>query len=180
MSVCMLICRGIQNQSSMNNITCGICMWKRWLADLLPTWWSFRCNRQVFETEGVISELKFAINCKHLGRYRPLYRIVNITGKWYHYIKVYKGHIFIFQYWQARKVKFETEWDGRDGGLKKKPAGARWLFNMCCFKSLFPRIASVLTLTPGFHLNDIEVDCGMKYVMWKPVKLIVKKKKQQQ
>lgn len=38
MSVCMLICRGIQNRSSVKKITCWICMWKRWLEDVSFRW----------------------------------------------------------------------------------------------------------------------------------------------
>ena len=82
--------------------------------------------------------------------------MVNIINKWYHYIKVYKGHILIFQYWEAREVKFETVM-GWKRWRATKETGKGTVTAMCCFKSLFSPIASVLTLTPGFHLNDFKL-----------------------
>lgn len=148
MSVCMLICRGIQNQSSMNNITCGIYMWKRWLADLSPTWWSFRCSRQVFETEAIpashnlwliASIWEYMVHC--IG-------LVNISDKWCHDIKATSSSFSIGR--RAGTVKYETQmgWKKeRDtiGPNRKRPmhSDCRVMLRACVsshrFVSTWPR-----------------------------------------
>lgn len=112
MSVCMLICRGIQNQSSMNNITCGIYMWKRWLADLSPTWWSFRCSRQVFETEAIPASHNLWLIASIWEDMVHFIGLVNISDKWCHDIKATSSSS---QYWEAR-AKSEI-WDSN--GMKE-------------------------------------------------------------